>query len=51
MAQRCREEKERLLKEHQPEPLSDDVEREIERVLADARAELERQGKSWRAGE
>ncbi len=40
MAQRCREEKERLLKEHQPEPLPADVEREIDRVLAGARKEL-----------
>jgi len=49
MAQRCREQKERLLKEHLPEPLPEETEREVERVLADARSELERQGKSWRA--
>jgi len=49
MAQRCREEKERVLKGHRPEPLPGDIDREIERVLANARAELERQGKSWRA--
>jgi trimethylamine--corrinoid protein Co-methyltransferase len=48
MAQRCREEKERLLREHQPEPLPEAVDREIERVLAGARAELEGAGRSWR---
>lgn len=48
MAQRCREEKERLLAEHQPEPLPDDVEKEVEEVLAAARKELEGQGVSWR---
>lgn len=48
MAQRCREEKERLLREHQPEPLPEDVEREIERVLGGARKELDDQGKDWR---
>ncbi len=40
MAQRCREEKERLLREHQPEPLPDDLEKEIERILAAARREV-----------
>jgi len=51
MAQRCREEKERLLRESAsggPEPLPEAVDREIERLLAAARAELEGQGKSWR---
>ncbi|MCJ7750910.1 MAG: trimethylamine methyltransferase family protein [Armatimonadetes bacterium] len=41
MGQRCREEKERLLREHQPVPLPEDVDREIERVLAAARKDLE----------
>ncbi len=40
MAQRCREERERLLKEHRPEPLPDDLDEEIDRVLAGARKEL-----------
>jgi len=40
MGQRCREEKGRLLKEHQPEPLPEGLDREIERVLAAARREL-----------
>ncbi|MBN1628307.1 MAG: trimethylamine methyltransferase family protein [Thermoleophilia bacterium] len=40
MAHRCREEKERLLREHQPEPLPEDVDQEIERVLVAARGEL-----------
>jgi trimethylamine--corrinoid protein Co-methyltransferase len=40
MAQRCREEKERLLKEHQPEPLPDDLRKEIEGILAAARKEV-----------
>ena len=48
MAQRCREEKERLLREHQPIPLPEAVDREIERILAAARSELESQGKGWR---
>jgi trimethylamine--corrinoid protein Co-methyltransferase len=51
MAQRCREEKERLLREHEPEPLPEDVEREVERVLSAARSELEDRGRSWRASE
>ena len=37
LADRCRGKKEHLLREHQPEPLPDDVDREIERVLASAR--------------
>jgi trimethylamine--corrinoid protein Co-methyltransferase len=37
LADRCRETKEQLLREHQPEPLPDDVDQEIERVLASAR--------------
>jgi trimethylamine--corrinoid protein Co-methyltransferase len=40
MAERCREEKKRLLKEHQPEPLPVELGREIDRVLAGARKEL-----------
>ena len=40
MADRCREEKERLLAEHEHEPLPDDVDREIERVLEAARRHL-----------
>ena len=48
MAQRCREEKERLLREHQPAPLPDDVEKAIEDVLAGARKELEASGQGWR---
>ncbi len=48
MAQRCREEKERLLREHQPEPLPEKIARDIEGILAAARRELEAQGKSWR---
>ena len=51
MAQRGREEKERLLREHQPEPLPEEADREIERVLAGARKELEMAGKSGRGGE
>ena len=41
MGQRCREDKERLLREHRPEPLPDDVEAEVQRVLAAARRETE----------
>jgi trimethylamine--corrinoid protein Co-methyltransferase len=41
LAQRGREEKERLLREHHPEPLGDDTEEEIQRLLAGARKELE----------
>jgi len=37
LADRCRDKKEQLLREHQPEPLPADVDREIERVLASAR--------------
>ncbi len=51
MAQRCREEKERLLREHRPEPLPEEVDREIKRLLASARKELETRGSSWRASE
>ncbi len=46
MAERCREEKERLLREHRPEPLPDDVGKEIEGILAAARQEVESQTKS-----
>jgi trimethylamine--corrinoid protein Co-methyltransferase len=45
MAQRCREEKERLLREHQPAPLPEHIDREIERILAAARKDLEDQGR------
>jgi len=48
MAQRCREEKERLLREHRPEPLPEDLDRHIEDLLAGARRDLEGEGKSWR---
>lgn len=41
MADRCRELKERLLREHQPVPLPDDVDREFDRILAAARREAE----------
>ncbi len=51
MGKRCRAEKERLLKEHQPEPLPEDVAKAVDDVLAGARRELEEGGKSWRAGE
>jgi trimethylamine--corrinoid protein Co-methyltransferase len=51
MAQRCREEKEHLLKEHRPEPLPEEVDREIERILSSARSELEDRGSSWHASE
>jgi trimethylamine--corrinoid protein Co-methyltransferase len=37
LADVCREKKEQLLREHEPEPLPDDVERELGRVLASAR--------------
>jgi trimethylamine--corrinoid protein Co-methyltransferase len=50
MADRCREEKERLLGEHQPEPLPADVDKELERILAGAREELAAEGMDWRAG-
>ena len=50
MAARCREEKERLLKEHEPEPLPDDLSRELDRILAGARRDLEEAGRSWRVG-
>lgn len=49
MAQRCREEKERLLRTHQPVPLPEAVDKELEKILAAARRELEAQGKDWRA--
>jgi trimethylamine--corrinoid protein Co-methyltransferase len=42
MAQRCREEKQRLLREHQPQPLPEDTEKEIEAILAAARRDLEK---------
>ncbi len=50
MADRCRERKEQLLREHSPEPLPADVDKEVERILAGARAELAAQGMDWRSG-
>jgi trimethylamine--corrinoid protein Co-methyltransferase len=49
MAERCRAEKERLLRDHAPEPLDGRLDREIEAVLAAAREELERDGQGWRS--
>jgi trimethylamine--corrinoid protein Co-methyltransferase len=49
MAQRCRKEKERLLLENQPEPLPEQLDRELEGILAGVRKDLEAQGKDWRA--
>jgi len=49
MGQRCREEKRRLLREHTPQPLPDDVEKEVARVLAAARRDLQKRGLDWRA--
>jgi len=49
MAERCREEKERLLREHKPEPLPQAVAAAVEDILADARKELEKDGAGWRA--
>lgn len=49
MGQRCREEKTRLLREHTPQPLPDDVEKEVARVLAAARRDLQKRGLDWRA--
>jgi trimethylamine--corrinoid protein Co-methyltransferase len=40
MAERCRQEKERLLATHHPEPLPDDLEREFQRIAAAARKHL-----------
>jgi trimethylamine--corrinoid protein Co-methyltransferase len=40
MAERCRQEKERLLATHQPEPLPDDLEQEFQRITAAARKHL-----------
>ncbi len=40
MAHRCRREKERLLAEHRPEPLPDDVEKEFRRITEAARKHL-----------
>jgi trimethylamine--corrinoid protein Co-methyltransferase len=50
MAERCREEKERLLGEHQPEPLPEDVDRELETTLSQARERLGEEGRDWRRG-
>jgi trimethylamine--corrinoid protein Co-methyltransferase len=49
MAQRCREEKSRLLREHQATPLPSALDRELEQILAGVRKDLETQGKNWRA--
>jgi trimethylamine--corrinoid protein Co-methyltransferase len=51
LADRCRAEKERLLREHQPVPLAEEVDREIECILAGARKELEESGGTWRRAE
>jgi len=51
MADRCRAEKDRLLQEHQPVPLPEEVDREIARILASARKELEESGGGWRRAE
>jgi len=40
MAQRCRQEKERLLVEHEVEPLPDDIQKEFQRIIAAARKHL-----------
>jgi trimethylamine--corrinoid protein Co-methyltransferase len=40
MADRCRQEKERILADHRPEPLPDDVEKEVRRVAKAAREHL-----------
>jgi len=48
MVDRCRAEKERLLREHKPEPVSADLSRELERILAGARKDLEDAGRDWR---
>jgi len=40
MAERCRKEKERLLAQHQPEPLPEDVAKELECIVNAARREL-----------
>ncbi len=40
MAERCRQEKERILAAHQAEPLPDDVEKEVRRVTQAAREDL-----------
>jgi len=48
MADRCREEKRRLLEEHEPEPLPEDLGQELDRILAGARKDLEEAGRHWR---
>jgi len=40
MHQRCVEEKDRILRDHEPEPLDPDVEREIDKIVANARKHL-----------
>ena len=40
MHQRCVEEKDRILRDHEPEPLDPDVEREIDKIVATARRHL-----------
>ncbi len=42
MMSRCRAEKDRLLREHTPTPMPSETEREVERLLADARRHLTR---------
>lgn len=41
LLQRCHEQKDRILKEHDPAPLPDDLRRDIERLVADAKRHLE----------
>lgn len=40
MLSRCREMKDRLLREHTPEPMADDVQRDVDALLRDARRHL-----------
>ncbi len=40
MAERCRKEKQRILAEHEPEPLAEDLEREVRRITDAARRHL-----------
>ncbi len=48
LADRCRECKEQLLREHAAAPLPEETDRELERVLAAMRQDLESQGEDWR---
>ncbi|UCB45645.1 MAG: trimethylamine methyltransferase family protein [Spirochaetota bacterium] len=40
MMSRCKEMKDKLLKEHEPEPLADDMQKEIDKLLHDAKKHL-----------